>query len=412
MSTLTTRHTPHSLKLEIELTKAELGVYDNPAADGTDGAHPAWWRGHADGELKTAAALRDVAVNGKRGTFAAPEVEAAANAIQEAWDAGRAAAKAAPVRKAALDDAASAVREVLATGDALRLGAGDARLCDALREVAVQRGLYAAAISLSVARGAALDKLTAEVDGDNGLRAANAANRAIAAARLGEIEGNAEMAERLLAVAESKKFEPAWPPGDPGLKAADAIEALRKRALDAEARVTELEAEAGRAEREIASRLKAVADNGKIDFAWPPGDVGTPAANAIAALRKRALDAEARLGRAVAERDDFRNLAADRLRIAGDAAAESGERGRRCVELEGKLKAAEGANRRQGAHLERARVIERKARCLLGALEGLAVAPPVWIAAGELSRAVDAPSACVDSPYDRPTPEAEKPESD
>jgi hypothetical protein len=56
-----------------------LYTLDPPELDATDGAHPAWWRGHDHGATKAAEAIIAVIMNGSReGTFANQTVEAAA----------------------------------------------------------------------------------------------------------------------------------------------------------------------------------------------------------------------------------------------------------------------------------------------------------------------------------------------
>lgn len=52
---------------------------DGPELDATDGAHPAWWRGHDSGCVGTAKQLLKVARNG--GTFGNPDLEAARKEI-------------------------------------------------------------------------------------------------------------------------------------------------------------------------------------------------------------------------------------------------------------------------------------------------------------------------------------------
>lgn len=55
------------------------GWPDDPSLDATDGAHPAWWRGHDHGANKAAEAIIAVIMSGKHaGTFATGAVEAAA----------------------------------------------------------------------------------------------------------------------------------------------------------------------------------------------------------------------------------------------------------------------------------------------------------------------------------------------
>jgi hypothetical protein len=54
---------------------------DNPDTDGTDAAHPAWWRGEKTGSEGVARALHDVAIRGAIGTFGSDVVEEAAQAI-------------------------------------------------------------------------------------------------------------------------------------------------------------------------------------------------------------------------------------------------------------------------------------------------------------------------------------------
>jgi hypothetical protein len=55
---------------------------DNEFWDGTDGAHPAWWRGEEYGSMATANALKRIAEQGRdSGCFGGREVEEAAQAI-------------------------------------------------------------------------------------------------------------------------------------------------------------------------------------------------------------------------------------------------------------------------------------------------------------------------------------------
>jgi hypothetical protein len=57
---------------------------DNPFFDGTDGAHPAWWRGNDQGVLTTADLLKTIAETGiHRGTFGCEKLEAAAQVIKK-----------------------------------------------------------------------------------------------------------------------------------------------------------------------------------------------------------------------------------------------------------------------------------------------------------------------------------------
>ena len=57
---------------------------DDPESDATDGAHPAWWRGHDNGARGVALALIKLAELGNRGgVFSSPEVALAAGAIQD-----------------------------------------------------------------------------------------------------------------------------------------------------------------------------------------------------------------------------------------------------------------------------------------------------------------------------------------
>ena len=57
---------------------------DYPALDGTDGAHPAWWRGCDSGSKQTALRLQHVALYGRDGgTYASESVERAASAIHQ-----------------------------------------------------------------------------------------------------------------------------------------------------------------------------------------------------------------------------------------------------------------------------------------------------------------------------------------
>lgn len=62
--------------------RADHATVDNPGYDGTDAAHPAWWRGEEHGSDFTADVLRGVAENGKVGTYGGERVERAALAIE------------------------------------------------------------------------------------------------------------------------------------------------------------------------------------------------------------------------------------------------------------------------------------------------------------------------------------------
>jgi hypothetical protein len=54
---------------------------DNPAFDGTDGAHPAWWRGQDAGAKGVIKALTQVLDKGHVGKFGSPELEALATRV-------------------------------------------------------------------------------------------------------------------------------------------------------------------------------------------------------------------------------------------------------------------------------------------------------------------------------------------
>lgn len=56
---------------------------DYPEQDGTDAAHPAWWRGSDWGSVQTAKALLRVASGDLEGTFTDPSIQEAAKTIQE-----------------------------------------------------------------------------------------------------------------------------------------------------------------------------------------------------------------------------------------------------------------------------------------------------------------------------------------
>lgn len=47
------------LRAQVAMLGARLSVGDDPVLDATDAAHPAWWRGHADGCLGMERALRE-----------------------------------------------------------------------------------------------------------------------------------------------------------------------------------------------------------------------------------------------------------------------------------------------------------------------------------------------------------------
>lgn len=66
----------------IEELREKLSAIDDPTLDCTEGAHPAWWRGHDDGARGTAKAMLRVAKEGKNGVFH-PDLEEAATAIEE-----------------------------------------------------------------------------------------------------------------------------------------------------------------------------------------------------------------------------------------------------------------------------------------------------------------------------------------
>ena len=62
---------------------APAATEDKPELDGTDATHPAWRRGREHGSIQTAKALQRVAKYGRNGgSFGAPELEAAAQAIE------------------------------------------------------------------------------------------------------------------------------------------------------------------------------------------------------------------------------------------------------------------------------------------------------------------------------------------
>jgi hypothetical protein len=73
------------LKAEEELKELDTivaGATDNPEDDGTDAAHPAWWRGHDQATVATCNALADVLNRGGNlGTFADPTMQALAERI-------------------------------------------------------------------------------------------------------------------------------------------------------------------------------------------------------------------------------------------------------------------------------------------------------------------------------------------
>jgi hypothetical protein len=56
---------------------AAIQLVDNPAFDGTDGAHPAWWRGNDAGGAEVTQAVQEM-LEGKRqgGVFGSPELQA------------------------------------------------------------------------------------------------------------------------------------------------------------------------------------------------------------------------------------------------------------------------------------------------------------------------------------------------
>lgn len=69
------------MKAGLKIPCAECGLpvtIDWPSLDGTDGAHPAWWRGDDHGVHAACKVLEDVLDNGMRGQFASPELQALA----------------------------------------------------------------------------------------------------------------------------------------------------------------------------------------------------------------------------------------------------------------------------------------------------------------------------------------------
>jgi hypothetical protein len=100
------------------------GLEDDPSTDGTDAAHPAWWRGHEHGARWTAVKLTDVLVNGKRGAFMSQEVEEAAQAIQKLREKLRA-AEAQNEALRAIDELRDKIADEYRVSDALRAAIGE-----------------------------------------------------------------------------------------------------------------------------------------------------------------------------------------------------------------------------------------------------------------------------------------------
>lgn len=84
------RHTceMHEFLLQTEAQRALVSIIDSGRHDGTDAAHPAWWRGHDDGARGVVKALTAMLDRGERGgTFSSPELDALATRIEELADA-------------------------------------------------------------------------------------------------------------------------------------------------------------------------------------------------------------------------------------------------------------------------------------------------------------------------------------
>lgn len=81
------RATVASLTAELSAAKTELqdradwATADHPGYDGTDGAHPAWWRGQAAGVDGAADAIMRVIERGACGSFGSEKLQAVADAV-------------------------------------------------------------------------------------------------------------------------------------------------------------------------------------------------------------------------------------------------------------------------------------------------------------------------------------------
>jgi len=217
------------IKIELLVDPADhgFGPPDNPDLDATDGAHPAWWRGCDHGSIRTAKVLQRVAEGEVSCATGIPPTLAAAAGTIEALRArvveleadldrtigerDKAELALAPTENQLTLSSrvvASAIEKLRAFTQTTDKSIGLLALCDRAER---KQGEW------SEARDCTLRRAGRE-EGE----------------RVGGREAAAIMATRLKHVAMHGKVVPAWRPGDPGLEAADAIQALRQRVADLE----------------------------------------------------------------------------------------------------------------------------------------------------------------------------------